>query len=117
MPAEYQSCTRFWRRRLRSQSAWHTCTYIAAIFERLCTLALLTLIWRIAGMLWAALQQGRYHDASGVPKLHAILATAIEVAEGVAYMHSHRVVHRDLTSGNILLMHEPVAQRVKAKVG
>ncbi len=36
---------------------------------------------------------------------------------GVAYMHSHRVVHRDLTSGNILLMREPVAQRVKAKVG
>ncbi len=45
-----------------------------------------------------------------------ILSTAIEVCEGMAYMHSHRVVHRDLTSGNVLLMHEPMAQRVKAKV-
>ena len=108
---------RFWRRRLRWQTAWQTCTDISAIFESFCTLTLLMLTWPVAGTLWAALQQGRYHDASGVPRLHAILATAIEVAEGVAYMHSHRVVHRDLTSGNILLMHEPVAQRVKAKVG
>ncbi len=51
-----------------------------------------------------------------MPKLRAILTTAIEVCEGMSYMHSHRVVHRDLTSGNILLMHEPVAQCVKAKV-
>ena len=51
-----------------------------------------------------------------MPKLRAILTTAIEVCEGMSYMHSHRVVHRDLTSGNILLMHEPLAQHVKAKV-
>ena len=69
-----------------------------------------------AGTLWAALQQGKYHDEDGMPKLRALLTTAIEVCEGMAYMHSHRVVHRDLTSGNILLMNEPVAQCVKAKV-
>jgi hypothetical protein len=38
-----------------------------------------------AGMLRAALQQEMYHNASGVPKQHAILAVAIEVAEGMAY--------------------------------
>ena len=69
-----------------------------------------------SGTLWAALQRGMYHDDNGSPKLHAILTTALEVCQGVAYMHSHRVVHRDLTSGNVLLMREPMAQRVKAKV-
>lgn len=71
----------------------------------------------MTGTLWAALQRGMYRGEGGAPKLHAILSTASEVCEGVAYMHSHRVVHRDLTSGNILLKHEPLAQRVRAKVG
>lgn len=50
---------------------------------------LLELTLRPASPLWAALQQGRYPDASGVPKLHDILATAIEVVEAMAYMHFH----------------------------
>ena len=74
------------------------------------------MVSRRSGTLWAALQRGMYHDEGGSPKLHAILTTALEVCEGVAYMHSHRVVHRDLTSGNILLTREPIAQHVKAKV-
>lgn len=61
-----------------------------------------------------ALQQGLYHGPNKQPKLHRILGTAIEVADGLAYMHLHRVVHRDLTARNILLMHD--AQRTTAKV-
>ena len=87
MPAECQSSMQFWQWRLRWQRAWHTRTDISAISKRFCTLILLTLTWPVAGTLWAALQQGRYHDASGAPKQHAILATAIEVADGMADMH------------------------------
>ncbi len=63
-----------------------------------------------------AVRQGAYHRADGQPRLHAILCTAIEVAEGVAHMHAHRIVHRDLTTRNVLLKHEPAIQRTRAKV-
>ncbi|KAK9916138.1 hypothetical protein WJX75_009083 [Coccomyxa subellipsoidea] len=69
-----------------------------------------------AGTLWVAVMQGTYHRADGQPRMHSILCTAVEVAEGVAHMHAHRIVHRDLTSRNVLLKHEPAIQRTRAKV-
>ena len=69
-----------------------------------------------AGTLWMAVMQGAYHRADGQPRMHSILCTAVEVAEGVAHMHAHRIVHRDLTSRNVLLKHEPAIQRTRAKV-
>ena len=72
---------------------------------------------RCAGTLWMALQRGAYHGADGQPRLHAILCTAVEVAEGMAYIHSRRVVHGDLSSRNVLLMRAQGAARPAAKVG
>jgi hypothetical protein len=65
-----------------------------------------------AGTLWVAVMQGTYHRADGQPRMHSILCTAVEVA----HMHAHRIVHRDLTSRNVLLKHEPAIQRTRAKV-
>ncbi|BDA44037.1 probable mitogen-activated protein kinase kinase kinase 12 at C-terminar half [Coccomyxa sp. Obi] len=69
-----------------------------------------------AGTLWMAVMAGAYHRADGQPRLHSILCTAVEVAEGVAHMHTHRIVHRDLTTRNVLLKREPAIQRTRAKV-
>lgn len=63
-----------------------------------------------------AVMAGAYHRADGQPRLHSILCTAVEVAEGVAHMHAHRIVHRDLTTRNVLLKHEPAIHRTRAKV-
>merc|ERR1712130_806000 len=60
-----------------------------------------------AGSLMAAIHNGEYYNLSSsferVPDLQAILATAIEIASGLAYMHSKGIVHGDLTAHNILL--------------
>ena len=64
-----------------------------------------------------ALQQGAYHGGGGTPRLRAILCTAVEVAEGMAYIHSRRIVHGDLSSRNVLLMRAHGAARPTAKVG
>ena len=63
-----------------------------------------------------AVMAGEYHRADGQPRLRSILCTAVEVAEGVAHMHAHRIVHRDLTTRNVLLKREPAIQRTRAKV-
>lgn len=41
--------------------------------------------------------------AAGHPDLGALLATALEVAEALAALHAHGVVHGDLTPSNVLL--------------
>merc|ERR1712130_716865 len=60
-----------------------------------------------AGSLMAAIHNGEYYNLSSsferVPDLQAILATAIEIASGLAYMHCKGIVHGDLTAHNILL--------------
>ena len=33
----------------------------------------------------------------------AILATAYEIAAAMRYLHAHRILHGDLTAGNVLL--------------
>lgn len=37
--------------------------------------------------------------ADGCPKMATVLAVAKEVAEGMAFLHAHDVVHGDLTGG------------------
>ena len=39
----------------------------------------------------------------GAPRMEAILRTALEVAEGMGYLHARGIVHGDLTGANILL--------------
>ncbi len=39
----------------------------------------------------------------GQANIEAILATAKEIAAGMAYLHADNVLHGDLTAGNILL--------------
>ena len=63
-----------------------------------------------------ALQQGTFHHADGQPRLRAILCTAVEIAEGMAYIHSRRIVHGDLSTRNVLLTQAPGGARPTAKV-
>ena len=63
-----------------------------------------------------ALQQRAYHSDGWQPKLRAMLRTATEVAEGMAYIHSRRIVHGDLSSRNVLLMHAHSEADATAKV-
>ena len=57
-----------------------------------------------AGTLWQALQHGLLHEGrSRTPRLRPLLEVALDVAEALGHLHSRRLVHRDITSGNVLL--------------
>ena len=45
---------------------------------------------------------------SGSPNLPALLTTAYEVAAAMKYLHTHNILHGDLTSGNVLLSSQRV---------
>ncbi|KAK9825366.1 hypothetical protein WJX81_004837 [Elliptochloris bilobata] len=46
----------------------------------------------------------------GPPNMDMILVTAQEIASGMAFLHSHGIIHGDLTGGNILLTSWPANQ-------
>lgn len=48
--------------------------------------------------------------------MRIILRLAEEIAKGLAYMHSLNVLHRDITSRNILLKHDTRDGELHAKV-
>ena len=54
------------------------------------------------GALQEACDKGVF-QVDGAPSAPAILRTALEIAEGMAFLHDRGIVHSDLTGGNILL--------------
>lgn len=72
----------------------------------------LTEIWLIAefcnrGPLLTAIENGTFsikpNDQYGQPNLIFILQTLQEISAAMEYLHSHDIVHGDLTGGNVLL--------------
>ncbi|KAL6758747.1 hypothetical protein V8C86DRAFT_2587039 [Haematococcus lacustris] len=61
-----------------------------------------------AGSLAHAIDSGLFHDVlTGTRKLPQLLQVALDIAQGLAYIHSKDVIHGDLSSGNIMLRSDP----------
>lgn len=62
------------------------------------------------GTVRGAIDRGLYHE-SGTSNMRMLLKTAIEISEGMAYLHQEcKVVHGDLNCNNVLLDHEYCAK-------
>jgi hypothetical protein len=56
------------------------------------------------GRLYDALDRGWLkHSPTGTPNMEFILRTCLDITGALAYMHSHSLVHGDLTGNNVLL--------------
>lgn len=54
----------------------------------------------------------------GKPDMGIILGTALEMAEGLEYLHSQGILHGDLSPGNVLLADNPTSDHgFTVKVG
>lgn len=67
------------------------------------------------GTLKSAIDEGRLHDVSGGgpprPVMSCILQLAVDIAAGMAHVHSRNIVHGDLVGGVLplkLLLCSPV---------
>lgn len=71
------------------------------------------------GSLSNALKEGKLKEGGeleGRPVMCAVLETALEVARGMQYLHSHDVLHGDLSSNNVLLVSADNPRGFEAKV-
>lgn len=56
-----------------------------------------------SGLFHTELAAGELPQKLGVPQMLVILETAHDIATGVDFIHSHSILHGDLTAGNVLL--------------
>lgn len=71
------------------------------------------------GSLSAALQGGLLRQGKiqgGPPDMRAVIETALDIAQGMVYLHKHDVVHGDLSSNNVMLASEDNYRGFTAKV-
>lgn len=71
------------------------------------------------GSLSAAVDRGMLcvgHVKGEGPDMRAVLETAVEIARGMAYLHSRDVLHADLSSNNVLLVSADNYRGFTAKV-
>eukprot|EP00210_Caulerpa_lentillifera_P005984 g5719.t1 len=54
------------------------------------------------GNLEKAISDGVFHEPDGAPKLISILRSALDVAKGMKYLHSMKIIHGQLRPTNIL---------------
>ena len=51
---------------------------------------------------WFRKERELTRPGSGIPDIAQILATALDIAQGVAFLHARDVVHGDLTGGTYI---------------
>lgn len=59
------------------------------------------------GLFHEELQAAKLQTQERVPKMVVILMTARDIAAGLEHVHSHHILHGDLTAGNVLLASTP----------
>ena len=60
------------------------------------------------GTLYDSIKSGKFMNADRTPALPTVLATALDIGRGLVALHAprHRMVHRDLSPNNVLLISE-----------
>ncbi|BDA43374.1 probable serine/threonine-protein kinase STY8 at C-terminar half [Coccomyxa sp. Obi] len=69
------------------------------------------------GTLHTAIERGKFHRSSGRVDAMTVLAVADDIASGMTFLHSHGVLHGNLSSASVLLaFSQKAAHGFKAKV-
>lgn len=67
------------------------------------------------GTLWQAVECGYFHiqcqhDGSRLPDMQKIVRTALQIADGMLYLHENDILHGDLNCNNILMSNDMTAK-------